>query len=415
MSSRLLKITAQEILDSRGIPTIEACVVLESGHQGIASVPSGASTGSFEALEKRDKDQKRYHGRGVLKVVQSIEGEISSVLKGFDVLDQKSLDECLINLDGTSDKSRLGANALLATSLAAARAASNFLDIPLYRHLGGAQAATLPRPLINVLNGGAHADNLLDIQEFMIVPHKALSFSEMIQKSCEIFYTLKFLLKERGHSINVGDEGGFAPQISSTCEALDLLMEAFEKSGHTDFSLALDVAASELFKDGFYHLEGQIYSSSQMIQFYQELVKNYPIISIEDGLSEEDWSGWWELTQALGKKVQLVGDDLFVTNKSRLERGINAGCGNAILIKPNQIGTLSETLETIGVAKEKGYKTVISHRSGETEDTFIADLAVGINAGQIKTGSLSRTDRLCKYNRLFKIGREMGGLNDPLV
>lgn len=409
--SAVAHIQAREILDSRGNPTVEVDVLLESGHFGRAAVPSGASTGQFEALELRDTEQGRFCGKGVLGVITSIHEKILPEVRGLDATDQQVIDQVLIDLDGTENKSRLGANALLGVSLATAKAAASFHHVPLYRYLGGVLATQLPMPMMNILNGGAHADNALDIQEFMIIPVAAESIHDAVRMGAEIFAHLKGLLRKQKFSTNVGDEGGFAPGLSSTKEALDLVMAAIESAGYRpgeDIALALDVAANELLKDGLYHLDQKQYTSSQMVEFYDQLTSDYPILSIEDGLAEEDWDGWIDLTQQLNAHVQIVGDDLFVTNPLRLEQGINLGAANAILIKPNQIGTLSETIEAVRLAQVSGYGTIISHRSGETEDTTIADLAVGLNAGQIKTGSLCRSDRVAKYNQLFRIAEEIG-------
>lgn len=411
--TQIIDILGREILDSRGNPTLEVEVTLEDGSFGRAAVPSGASTGSFEAVELRDKDQGRYLGKGVLGAVDAVENEIYEALIDLDATDQTAIDQILIDLDGTENKSRLGANALLGVSLAVAKAAASFYEQPLYRYLGGIRARILPRPMMNILNGGAHADNPVDIQEFMIIPSNAVTFADGVRMGAEVFHTLKSLLKKAGHNTNVGDEGGFAPALRSSKEALDFIVNAIDKAGYKageDIHLALDVAANEFLKDGKYHLsgEGLVLSSDDMIKYYEELVRNYPLLSIEDGLGEEDWAGWVNLTAALGQKVQLVGDDLFVTNPTRLERGIEEGAANAILIKPNQIGTLTETLNAIELAKAAGFGTIISHRSGETEDTTIADLAVATNAGQIKTGSLCRSDRIAKYNQLIRIEQELG-------
>jgi enolase len=409
----IVDILAREILDSRGNPTLEVDVMLEDGSFGRAAVPSGASTGSFEAVELRDKDEKRYLGKGVLQACDAVEDDIYEALIDLDATDQTNIDQILIDLDGTDNKARLGANATLGVSLAVAKAAANFYDLPLYRYLGGVRARILPRPMMNILNGGAHADNPIDIQEFMIIPNKAATFADAVRMGSEVFHNLRTLLKKAGHNTNVGDEGGFAPALKSSREALDFIMKAIESAGYKpgeDISLALDVAANEFLENGKYHLrgEGLILSSDDMIKYYDELVRNYPLISIEDGLGEEDWQGWTNLTKALGDRVQLVGDDLFVTNATRLERGIEEGSANAILIKPNQIGTLTETLNAIELAKAAGFGTIISHRSGETEDTTIADIAVATNAGQIKTGSLCRSDRVAKYNQLIRIEQELG-------
>jgi enolase len=412
--SLIEQIRAREVLDSRGNPTVEAEVVLESGEQGRAAVPSGASTGENEAVELRDGDDSRYLGKGVLKAVENINEKISYELEGFDALDQTSIDETLINLDGTPNKSNLGANALLAVSMATARAASAFLELPLYRYLGGVSAKTLPVPMMNIINGGAHADNNVDFQEFMIMPVGAASFSEGLRAGAEIFHNLKSVLKKRGYATSVGDEGGFAPNLKSNEEAIETILEAIEKAGYTageDIMLALDPAASEFF-DGtnyvFKKSNNRKLSSDEMVAYWADWAAKYPIISIEDGMAENDWDGWRKITEQLGKKVQLVGDDLFVTNVEFLQKGIDVGAGNSILIKVNQIGTLTETLDAIELAKTNNMTAVISHRSGETEDSFIADLAVATNAGQIKTGSLSRSDRIAKYNQLLRIEEDLG-------
>lgn len=409
--SSIREIRAREILDSRGNPTVEVEIELEDGTRARAAVPSGASTGKFEALELRDGDPKRYDGKGVLKAVDNVHKVIAPALVGTDACDQRALDEKMLELDGTPNKSRLGANAILGVSLAAARAAAQSQDVPLYRHLMDLIGETTPRlpiPLMNVLNGGVHADNSLDIQEFMIVPIGAKNFQEALRMGAETFHALQALLKKRGLSAAVGDEGGFAPQLPESEEGLRALMEAIERAGYVpgeEIALALDVAASELFveEQGVYHLEGKTLTAEALIALYEEWLERYPLISIEDGLAEEDWDGWQKLTERLSGRVQLVGDDLFVTNPERLQRGIDRGIANAILIKPNQIGTLTETLETIRLAKGAKYRTIISHRSGETEDPFIADLAVGTAAGQIKTGSLSRGERTAKYNQLLRL------------
>ncbi|WP_133135865.1 phosphopyruvate hydratase [Legionella rowbothamii] len=405
---QITKIHAREILDSRGNPTVEADVILNNGHMGRASVPSGASTGSREACELRDNDPKRYGGKGVQHAVTSVNTEINQTLKNSSVEDQEVLDQALRQLDGTENKSRLGANALLAVSLAAARARANTLNQPLYAALNQGEIMSMPVPMMNVLNGGAHADNNVDIQEFMIMPVGAPDFPTALRMGTEIFHVLKSVLKKQGLNTAVGDEGGFAPNIKSNRQALDLLSEAINKAGFKlgdEIVLALDVAASELYKQGSYHMasENQQFSSEQLVSYYADLVSTYPIISIEDGLDEKDWAGWKELTRQLGGKIQLVGDDVFVTNPKILREGIDQGIANAILIKVNQIGTLSETRQTIQLAHTNGYRCVMSHRSGETEDTFIADLAVATGCGQIKTGSLCRTDRIAKYNQLLRI------------
>ncbi|SHF62902.1 enolase [Desulforamulus putei DSM 12395] len=406
---------AREILDSRGNPTLEAEVWLEDGTVGRAAVPSGASTGAYEAVELRDGDKGRYLGKGVIKAVDNVNEIIGPELIGMDVTDQIGIDRRMIELDGTPNKSKLGANAILGVSLAAAKAAANYCGLPLYQYIGGVNAKELPVPMMNILNGGAHADNNVDIQEFMILPVGADSFSEGLRMGAEIFHNLKAVLKGRGLNTAVGDEGGFAPNLKSNEEALAVIIEAIEKAGYQpgqDVLLGLDVAASELYKEGKYTLagEGVTYTADEMIDFYRRLVDKYPIITIEDGLAEDDWEGWAKLTRALGQKIQLVGDDLFVTNTERLARGIKAGVANSILIKVNQIGTLSETLDAIEMAKRAGYTAVVSHRSGETDDTTIADLSVAANAGQIKTGAPSRTDRVAKYNQLLRIEEELGQL-----
>jgi enolase len=414
METTIVEIKAREILDSRGNPTIEVDVYLESGAMGRAAVPSGASTGENEAIELRDKDETRYLGKGVLKAVENVYNIIADELEGWDALDQVGIDRFLIQLDGTPNKSRLGANAILGVSLAVAKAAANHLGLPLYRYIGGVNAKVLPVPLMNILNGGKHADNNVDIQEFMIVPVNAPSFSEALRMGVEIFHSLKSVLKSKGYNTAVGDEGGFAPNLKSNIEAIEVILEAIEKSGYKagkDVFLALDPAASEFYEDGkyiFFKSDKSEKTPEQMMKFYEELVKQYPIISIEDGMSEHDWEGWRMLTEALGEKIQLVGDDIFVTNIEIFSKGIEKGIANSILIKLNQIGTLTETLDCIELAKRNGYTAVISHRSGETEDTTIADLVVGTNAGQIKTGSASRTDRVAKYNQLLRIEEELG-------
>ena len=410
--SRIISVWGREVLDSRGNPTVEAEVVLESGAFGRAIVPSGASTGTFEALELRD-GEKRYGGKGVLKAVQNINEIISQELIGLDAENQAEIDKKMIELDGTPNKSRLGANAILAVSMAVARAMANELGISLYRYLGGIRAKVLPTPMFNVLNGGKHADNNLDLQEFMIVPIKAPSFREALRMGVEVYHALKKILKERGLVTSVGDEGGFAPELSSNEESLALLVEAIEKAGYKpgeEIALAMDPAASEFFKDGKYHLKADNLelTSEEMVKFYEKLVDKYPIVSLEDGLAEEDWEGWKILTQRLGDRIQLVGDDIFVTNPERFGRGIKEGIANAILIKLNQIGTLTETLDVINQAYDAGYSAVVSHRSGETEDTFIADLAVAALTGQIKTGAPARIDRVAKYNQLLRIEEELG-------
>lgn len=403
-------IKAREVLDSRGNPTVEAEVILESGVSGSAIVPSGASTGSKEALELRDGDE-RYKGKGVLKAVDNINSEIKNALVGLESSDQFEIDSTLIELDGTENKSRLGANAILAVSMATARASANELKVPLYFYLGGKFANTLPVPLMNIINGGVHADNPLSIQEFMIAPYNADSFSEALRMGAEVFHTLKALLKENGFSAAVGDEGGFSPNLRKTQEAIEFILRAIEKAGYVpgdDIYLALDAASSEFYKNGLYYLDGNEFSREDLVGFYSKLVEEYPIFSIEDPMAEEDFEGWTIITNKLGDTIQLVGDDLFVTNPELLINGIENNLANAILIKLNQIGTLSETLDTIRIAKEYGYATIISHRSGETEDNFISHLAVGTNAGQIKTGSLSRSERIAKYNELLRIEEKLG-------
>jgi enolase len=411
--SLIEQVRAREILDSRGNPTVEAEVFLIGGEVGRAAVPSGASTGEHEAVELRDGDKKRYGGKGVLRAVANVNGEIAQTVEGFDALDQAEVDAALIALDGTRNKSKLGANALLAVSLATARAAATYLEIPLYRYLGGANARTLPVPMMNIVNGGAHADNNVDFQEFMIVPVGASSFAEALRAGAEIFHALKSVLHKRGLATSVGDEGGFAPNLRSNEEAIETILEAITETGYrtgTDIMLALDPAASE-FYDGkkyvFKKSDKRKLSSSEMVAYWKSWVDQYPIISLEDGMAENDWDGWKLLTDEIGRNVQLVGDDLFVTNTEFLRKGIERGVANSILIKVNQIGTLTETLDTIELARTHGRTAVISHRSGETEDTFIADLAVATNAGQIKTGSLSRTDRIAKYNQLLRIEEDL--------
>jgi enolase len=406
-------IQAREILDSRGNPTVEVDVVLESGAFGRAAVPSGASTGAHEAVELRDGDKKRYGGKGVLKAVESVNGEIFDALSGMDAEDQIALDEAMIALDGTPNKGRLGANAILGVSLACAKAAAADVGLPLYSYVGGVYARTLPVPMMNIINGGVHADNPIDFQEFMIMPVSAPSVADAVRMGSEVFQTLKSQLKDAGHNTNVGDEGGFAPNLASADEALKFIMGAIKKAGYKpgdDIMLALDAASTEFYKKGKYVLEGEgkTLSSDAMVKLYADLVKRYPIISVEDGMAEDDWAGWKALTEEIGGKVQLVGDDLFVTNPVRLARGIKQGTANAILVKVNQIGTLSETLEAVEMAHKAGYRAVMSHRSGETEDSTIADLAVATNCGQIKTGSLARSDRTAKYNQLIRIEEELG-------
>lgn len=406
--SYILDVYAREVLDSRGNPTVEVEVTTDSGVVGRSIVPSGASTGIHEAVELRDKDNKRYLGKGVLNAVKNVNEIIAPEILDYSVFDQVEIDKKLIELDGTENKSNLGANAILAVSMAVARAAAKEIDMPLYRYLGGVNAKTLPVPMMNILNGGEHADNNVDIQEFMVMPVGAETFKEALRMGTEVFHNLKAVLKENGYSTSVGDEGGFAPNLESNEKALKTIIEAIEKAGYVpgkDIFLALDVASSEMYENGKYNFKGEqkIYSSEELVQYYEKLVEKYPIISIEDGLAEDDWDGWKLLTERLKDKIQLVGDDLFVTNPKRLKMGIEKGIANSILIKLNQIGTITETLDAIELAKTHGYTCVISHRSGETEDTTIADLALCVNAGQIKTGSASRTDRICKYNRLLRI------------
>jgi enolase len=407
-------ITGREVLDSRGNPTVEAEVQLVSGAIGRAIVPSGASTGEHEAVELRDADDQRYKGKGVLKAVENVNGEIADALANMDAADQRTLDKKMIELDGTENKGRLGANAILAVSMAAARAAAAEFGLPLYRYLGGAGANTLPVPMMNILNGGAHADNNVDFQEFMVMPVGAESFSDALRWGVEVFHTLKGVLKKRGYNTAVGDEGGFAPSLKSNVEAIEVVLEALQQAGYKpgdEIAIALDPAASEFYQDGRYVFkksDKSSKSSEEMARFWAKWARDYPIVSLEDGLAEDDWDGWKFLTNELGSKIQLVGDDLFVTNTERLQEGIDKGIANSILIKVNQIGTVSETLDAIDLARRKGYTSVISHRSGETEDTFIADLAVATGAGQIKTGSASRTDRIAKYNQLLRIEEELG-------
>ena len=408
------QIWAREILDSRGNPTIEAEVILEDGTQGRAAVPSGASTGENEAVELRDGDDYRYLGKGVEKAVANVNEKITYELEGLDALDQTLIDQKMIELDGTDNKSNLGANAILAVSMATARAAAAFLELPLYRYIGGANAKTLPVPMMNILNGGAHADNNVDFQEFMVMPVGAESFKEALRTGAEIFHTLKGVLKSRGYSTSVGDEGGFAPNLKSNDEAVETILEAIDKAGYKageNVMIALDPAASEFFKDGKYVFkksDKRELTSDEMADYWADWCSKYPIISIEDGMGENDWDGWINLTKQVGEKVQLVGDDLFVTNTKFLQKGIDTGAANSILIKVNQIGTLTETLDAIELARTNNMTAVISHRSGETEDSFIADLAVATNAGQIKTGSLCRSDRIAKYNQLLRIEEDLG-------
>jgi len=412
--SDISDIHAREVLDSRGNPTVEAEVKLQSGSMGRAAVPSGASTGEHEAVELRDGDKQRYLGKGVRKAVENVNGEIADALANMDASDQRAIDQTMIELDGTENKARLGANAILAVSMAVARAAAAESGEPLYRYLGGAAANVLPCPMMNILNGGAHADNNVDFQEFMVMPVGAESFSDALRWGVEVFHTLKGVLKKRGYNTSVGDEGGFAPSLKSNVEAIEVVLEAIQQAGYKpgeEIAIALDPAASELYQDGKYVFkksDKSAKSSDEMVRYWAKWARDYPIVSIEDGLAEDDWDGWAMLTKELGDKIQLVGDDLFVTNTERLQEGIEKGVANSILIKVNQIGTVSETLDAIDLARRNGYTSVISHRSGETEDTFIADLAVATGAGQIKTGSASRTDRIAKYNQLLRIEEELG-------
>ncbi len=411
--SNIADIHARQVIDSRGNPTVEAEVTLADGYSGRAIVPSGASTGEHEAVELRDGDAQRFLGKGVLKAVENVNGEIADALANLDATDQYGLDRKMIELDGTENKGRLGANAILAVSMAAARAAASSFGLPLYRYLGGASANTLPTPMMNILNGGAHADNNVDFQEFMVMPVGAPSFSDALRWGVEVFHTLKAVLKKRGYNTAVGDEGGFAPSVKSNVEAIEVVLEAITQAGYKpgyEIAIALDPACSELYKDGKYVFkksDKSAKSSDDMVLYWSKWARDYPIVSIEDGLAEDDWDGWKNLTDQLGGKIQLVGDDLFVTNTKRLQDGIDRGVANSILIKVNQIGTVSETLEAIDLARRNGYTSIISHRSGETEDTFIADLAVATGAGQIKTGSASRTDRIAKYNQLLRIEEEL--------
>ncbi|MBR5582789.1 MAG: phosphopyruvate hydratase [Phascolarctobacterium sp.] len=409
----ITEVYAREILDSRGNPTVEVEVILEDGAVGRAAVPSGASTGVHEAVELRDGDKERYLGKGVTKAVDNVNDIIAEALIGLEATRQTEIDELLVRLDGTPNKGRLGANAILGVSMAVARAAASSVGLPLYLYLGGVAAKELPVPMMNILNGGEHADNNVDIQEFMIMPVGAKSFSEALRMNAEIYHNLKALLKEKGLSTALGDEGGFAPNLNNNAEAIEVILEAVVKAGYKpeeDIVIALDVASSEMYKDGKYHFEGEgvVRTSEEMVDYLAELCEKYPIISIEDGLAEDDWAGWKLLTKKIGKKVQLVGDDLFVTNEERLVQGINKGVANAILIKVNQIGTLTETFNAIETAKRAGYTCIISHRSGETEDTTLADIAVAVNAGQIKTGAPARTDRVAKYNQLLRIEEDLG-------
>ena len=411
--TRISGVHAREILDSRGNPTVEVDVTLDGGARGRAAVPSGASTGRREALELRDGDPARYGGKGVLKAVAAVNGEIRGALIGRDAADQTGIDRTMIELDGTEAKARLGANAILGVSLAAARAAANDADMPLYRFIGGGDPGPLPTPMMNILNGGAHADNRIDFQEFMVVPVGAPGFSEAVRCGAEVFHALRRRLAAAGHGTNVGDEGGFAPNLSGAAQALDFILGAVEDAGYAageEVAIALDAASSEFYENGLYILEGEEknLSSQELIAFYEDLAARYPIVSIEDGMAEDDWPGWAELTSALGGRIQIVGDDLFVTDPRILRRGISEGVANAVLVKVNQVGTLSETLRTVETARDASYAAVVSHRSGETEDTTIADLAVATGCGQIKTGSLSRSDRTAKYNRLLRIEEELG-------
>ncbi|OFW62566.1 MAG: phosphopyruvate hydratase [Actinobacteria bacterium RBG_19FT_COMBO_36_27] len=411
--TEIVGIFAREILDSRGNPTVEVETILDCGAMGRASVPSGASTGAFEAVELRDGDKKRYMGKGTQKAVENVNSLIAPELEGMDAIYQREIDRAMIDLDGTDNKSRLGANAILGVSLSAAKASAAAFDMPLYKYLGGVNAYILPSPMMNILNGGKHADNSVDLQEFMVMPLGASTFSEALRMGAEVFHNLKSVLSKDGLNTAVGDEGGFAPDLKSNEDAIKYIIRAIEKAGFKpgkDVYIALDPASSEFFEDGKYNLkgEGKVLTSKEMVDYYEGLVKKYPIISIEDGMAEEDWEGWKELTEKLGKKIQIVGDDIFVTNTGRLKKGLEMGVANSILIKVNQIGTLSETLDTIEMAKTAGYTAVVSHRSGETEDTTIADIVVGVNAGQIKTGAPSRIDRVCKYNQLLRIEEDLG-------
>ena len=412
--SFISQIHARQIFDSRGNPTVEVDVTLDSGVVGRAAVPSGASTGKHEAVELRDDDASQFMGKGVLKAVENVNSRIAEELVGFSVYEQALLDKIMIELDGTPNKANLGANAILGVSLAAARAAAQDAGMPLYRYIGGVGASTLPVPMMNILNGGSHADNSIDFQEFMIMPTGASSFSEALRWGTEIFHHLKAVLKKQGFSTNVGDEGGFAPNIKSNEEAIKIVLQAIETAGYRpgeDVFIAMDAAVSEFYEDGVYHFKkssGDKLTSSQMVDYWADWVKKYPIISLEDGMDEDDWSGWKSLTERVGKQTQLVGDDLFVTNVDRLQRGIDEGIANAILIKVNQIGTLTETIAAVNLGRRNGYKSIMSHRSGETEDSTIADLAVALNTGQIKTGSASRSDRMAKYNQLLRIEEELG-------
>ena len=414
--SYIVEVIARQILDSRGNPTVEAEVLTDDGAMGRASVPSGASTGIHEAVELRDADKKKYGGKGVLKAVKNVNDDIAEAIIGFDVSDQAGIDQVMIDLDGTPNKSKLGANAILAVSMAVAKAGAEEAGLPLYRYIGGTNAKTLPVPMMNILNGGAHADNKIDFQEFMIMPVGAESFSEGLRWGVEIFHNLKSVLKKKGYSTNVGDEGGFAPNIQSNEEAIETVLEAITSAGFktgSQIAIAMDAANSELWdgKKGkyvFHKSSGKAVSSDELVKFWESWVKKYPIISIEDGMAEDDWAGWKNLTDAVGKKVQLVGDDLFVTNVERLKQGVDKGIANGLLVKVNQIGSITETINAVTMAQHNGYNTIMSHRSGETEDVTIADLAVALNCGQIKTGSASRTDRIAKYNQLIRIEEELG-------
>ncbi len=408
----IIDVYGREILDSRGNPTVEVETILDCGAVGRAAVPSGASTGQFEAVELRDGDKNRYGGKGVIKAVENINSVIAPELENMDAINQREIDQLMIELDGTENKGKLGANAMLGVSLSVARAASLALEIPFYKYIGGVNSNLLPAPMMNILNGGEHADNSVDLQEFMVMPLGAKSFRQALRMGAEVFHALKSVLKEQGLSTSVGDEGGFAPNLDTNEDAIKYIIKAIEETGlepGKDVYIALDPAATEFFENGKYNLagEGEILTASEMVDYYEKLANSYPIISIEDGMAEEDWDGWKELTTRLGNRVQIVGDDLFVTNTKRLKKGIDLGVANSILIKVNQIGTLTETLEAIEMAKQAGYSAVVSHRSGETEDTSIADIVVGVNAGQIKTGAPSRTDRVCKYNQLIRIEEEL--------
>ena len=414
--SYIVDVHARQILDSRGNPTVEVDILTDEGSFGRAAVPSGASTGIHEAVELRDADKKKYLGKGVLKAVKNVNTEIAHAIMGYDVTQQATIDQALLDLDGTANKSRLGANAMLAVSMAVAKAAAEDVALPLYRYIGGTNAKTLPVPMMNILNGGAHADNKIDFQEFMVLPIGAKTFSDGLRWGVEIFHALKTVLKKRGYSTNVGDEGGFAPNIQSNEEAIETVLEAITAAGYKTGSqivIAMDAANSELWNNKkkkyvFHKSSGKEVSSEELVKFWEKWVKQYPIVSIEDGMAEDDWDGWKMLTDAVGKKCQLVGDDLFVTNVTRLQTGINKGIGNGLLVKVNQIGTITETINAVSLAQQNGYNTIMSHRSGETEDVTIADLAVALNCGQIKTGSASRTDRMAKYNQLIRIEEELG-------